>query len=150
MSRVLDRLTAIVASPLRAVRFMVRGERQVAELRELTRAGKKATADLATSVRRADQRLEKHGERLTVVQRDIEDVRRELSDRLRQTNLQLGAIMRAVQQLGAPADGRDGNGQGVTTKRLSGGAIPLAINAEEAQWSPVIGGDLHPDPAGNE
>jgi len=146
--RVIDRVAAVAAAPFRAVRFMVRGERQAAELRDLTRAGKKATADLATNVRRADERLEKHGKRLTIVQQDIEDVRRELSDRLQQTNLQLTAIMRALQQLGVSADGSGGNG--VVVKRLSGRAIPLAIPAEEPHWSPVIGDEVHPDPGGTE
>jgi SAM-dependent methyltransferase len=145
---VFDRLAAIVGAPLRAARFMVRGEPQISELRELARAGKKATADLATNVRHADERLEKQGQRLTAVQEDIGDVRRELSDRLLQTNLQLSAIMRVVQQLRASGDGQDGDG--AATKRLSGRVIPLAVNSEKPHWSPVIGGETHPDPGGKE
>src|SRR5947209_1261942 len=39
---------------------MFRGERQLNELQELTRATKKATVDLANDVKRADDRVEWH------------------------------------------------------------------------------------------
>jgi SAM-dependent methyltransferase len=148
MSRLIDRLAALVGAPLRAARFMVRGERQVAELRELARAGKKATADLASSVKRTDERLDKHGQRLTAVQQDIDGLHRDLSDGLRQTSLQLGAMMRVLQQLRASADGHGADG--AATKRLSGRSIPLTVNVEDPRWSPVIGGDIHPDSGGRE
>jgi SAM-dependent methyltransferase len=148
VSRVIDRLAALVGAPLRAARFMVRGERQVVELRELARAGKKATADLASSVKRTDERLDKHGQRLTAVQQEIDGLHRDLSERLRQTNLHLGAMMRVLQQLRASTDGHDGDA--TATKRLSGRSVPLTVNADEPRWSPVIGGEVHPDSSGRE
>jgi SAM-dependent methyltransferase len=148
MSRVIDRLAAMAGAPLRAARFMVRGERQLADARELARAAKKASADIATGVRRTDERLEKHGDRLTSVQQEIDTLRRDLSDRLRQTNLQLSAVMRVLQQLRASTDGHGGDT--AATRRLSGRSIPLTVDAEEPQWSPVIRGEIHPDPGGTE
>src|SRR5262245_53956573 len=140
MSRVIDRLATLVGAPLRAVRFVVRGERQVAELRDQARAGKKATADLASTVKRTDERLDKHGQRLTAVQQEIDGLHRNLSERLRQTNLQLGAMMRVLQQLRASTDGHGGDS--AATKRLSGRSVPLTVTAEEPHWSPVIGGEV--------
>ena len=150
MSRMLDRLASAIGAPLRAARLMTRGERQLAEVRGLARSAKKATDDLASDTRhigtRIDGRLDKHAARLAAVQQDVEDLRRNVSDHLRETNLQLGAMMRLLQQLRASTDGHDE----VVGKRLSGRAIPLTVNAEEPRWAPVIGGEIHPDPSGKE
>jgi SAM-dependent methyltransferase len=151
---VIERLTAVVAAPVRAARFLFRGERQLGDVRELARdirkdvAGmRKAVADAVTNARRASDRLDKDREQLTALQRDIDAVRQDVSDQLRQTNLQLNAVMRVVQQLRASTDGHGGN---TTATKLSGRAVPLTVNAEEPHWSPVIGGEIHPDPDGRE
>src|SRR5436190_22078894 len=145
MPRVIDRLASLVGAPVRAARFITRGENQMAELRSLARAGRKATADAARRASRTDERLDKQRERLEAVQQQVDDLRRDVSERLRQTNLQLGAVLRAIQQLRASADGHVGDDTG---KRLSGRSIPLMVNAEEPCWAPVIGGQVHPDPSG--
>src|SRR5215471_8843836 len=147
MPRVIQRLASLVGAPVRAARFIMRGEDQMAELRSLARAGKKATADAARSASRIDERLDEQREHLEAVQQEVDELRRDLSETLRQTNLQLGATLRAVQQLRASADGHGGDGAG---KRLSGRSIPLTVNAEEPCWAPVIGGEIHPDPSGKE
>jgi SAM-dependent methyltransferase len=153
--RVIKRLAALAGSPLRAVRFLVGGERQMGDVRELARDTRKVVADTrkavgdaVTNARRTSDRLDKHGEQLTALRRDIDAVRQDVSDQLRQTNLQLNAVMRVVQQLRASTDGHGENANG--TKLLSGRAVPLTVNAEEPQWSPVIGGEIHPDPDGKE
>jgi len=152
MSRIVDRLASALGAPLRAARLMTRGERQLAEVRGLARSAKKATDDLASDTRhigtRIDGRLDKHAARLAAVQQDVEDLRRNVSDHLRETNLQLGAMMRVLQQLRASTDGHGGDDAG--GKRLSGRAIPLTVNAEQPRWAPVIGGEIHPDPSGKE
>jgi hypothetical protein len=152
MSRMVDRLASALGAPLRAARLMTRGERQLAEVRGLARSAKKATDDLASDTRhigtRIDGRLDKHAARLAAVQQDVEDLRRNVSDHLRETNLQLGAMMRVLQQLRASTDGHGGDDAG--GKRLSGRAIPLTVNAEPPRWAPVIGGEIHPDPSGKE
>ena len=155
MSGVIDRLVALVGAPVRAARFLVHGERQLGDMRELARGTRKAVvgtekavADAVTNARRASDRLDKHGEQLATLRRDIDAVRQDVSDQLRQTNLQLNAVLRAVQELRASTDGHGGNG--VTAKRLSGRAVPIRVNAEEPRWSPVIGGGIHPDPGGKE
>jgi SAM-dependent methyltransferase len=155
MSRVVNRLAAAFAAPLRAARFVTRGERQLAdvralaaEVRGLARAAKKATGDLATGVRRTDGRLDKHGERLAAVQQEIDDLRRDLSERLERTNLQLGAMLRVLQQMHASADGHGGDA--TDSKRMSGRALPLSVKHEHPHWAPVIGGEVHPDANGKE
>ena len=155
MSGVIDRLAALVGAPVRAARFLVHGERQLGDMRELARDTKKtvasterAVADAATNARRASDRLDKHGEQLATLRRDIDAVRQDVSDQLRRTNLHLSAVMRVLQELRASTDGHGGNG--VATKRLSGRAIPITVNAEQPHWSPVIDGEIHPDPAGHE
>jgi SAM-dependent methyltransferase len=152
---VIARLAALVGAPARAARFLMHGERQLGDMRELARDTKKAVAgtekavaDAATNARRATDRLDKHGEQLSTLRRDIEAVRQDVSQQLRQTNLQLSAMMRVVQELRASTDGRGGNI--AETKRLSGRAVPLTVNAEQPHWSPVIGGEVHPDPGGSE
>src|ERR671936_2482876 len=150
MSRAIERLASLVGAPLLALRFMSRGERELAEVRELARSAKKATAEIAGSVKHADERLQKHGERLTTVHHEINDLRRDLSDLLRQTNLQLGAMLRVLQQLRGSEDGHGRDSDNGGRKRLSGRSVPLTVNAEKPQWSPVIGGEIHPDPGGKE
>ena len=144
MPGVIDRLAALVSAPVRAVRFLVRGEGQLAEARDLARSAKTVAADMASDVRRVHERLDRHGERLASLHQDIETLRRDISDRLRQTNLQLGAMMRVTQQLRASATGHGGDAE---RKRLSGRSIPLTVDAEQPHWEPVIGGDIHPDPS---
>ena len=125
--RVIKRLAALAGSPLRAVRFLVGGERQMGDVRELARDTRKVVADTrkavgdaVTNARRTSDRLDKHGEQLTALRRDIDAVRQDVSDQLRQTNLQLNAVMRVVQQLRASTDGHGENANG--TKLLSGRA----------------------------
>ena len=142
-----NRLAALLTAPARAIRFLVRGERQLADARELARAAKKATTEIGSNIRRVDERLDKQAERLTAARQDIEALRREISNHSLQTNLQLGAMMRVLQQLRASTNGHGGSTE---PRRLSGRAVPLAVNAEEPHWDPVIGGEVHPDPSGNE
>lgn len=132
---------------MRAVTLLVRGERQLAAVRELTEATKKTAADLARTVRRAEQRIEKQGDGLDALQQEVHALRRDVADRLAQTNLQIGAIMRLAKQLRDSADG--GNGD-TPPKRLSGRSIPISVDAEDPHWDPVIGGEVHPDAAGTE
>jgi SAM-dependent methyltransferase len=158
VSRLIDRVAALLAAPVRAATFIVRGERQLADLRQLAQSTKKATADTASSIRHIDERLDKHGERLSAVKRELDGLRGELSDRLLRTNLQLGAMTRVLQQVRASADGQEGDGReangregGETTgKRLSGRVIPVTVDSQEPHWAPVIDGENHPDPTGNE
>ncbi len=141
-------LAAFFGAPLRAAKFMIRGERQLVDLRELARATNTTTADLASDVRRTDERLEAQGERLVAVEKEIEALRRDVSERLTQANLQLGALMRVLQRPLRSADGhRDEN---AAERRLSGRSIPLSVDSAEPQWAPVIGGEVHPDPKGEE
>jgi SAM-dependent methyltransferase len=147
VARLIDRLAALVGGPVRAARFLVRGEGQLADVRELARSAKKGIADVASSVARTTERLDKHGECLTAVHHDVDALRRELSDPLLQVNLQLAAMMRVVQQLRASADGHR---TAVLKRRLSGRPIPIAVDAEDRPWDPVIGGAIHPDPSGRE
>jgi SAM-dependent methyltransferase len=141
------RFASIFAAPMRALTLLVRGERQLAEVRDLAEATRKTTGDLARSIRRADDRIEKHGEGLNALQQEIHALRRDIAQRLAQTNLQLSAMMRLAQQLRDSADGHHGD---TPQKRLSGRSIPLSVDAEEPHWDPVIGGEAHPDPAGAE
>ena len=141
-------LAAFFGAPLRAARFMIRGERQLVDLRELARAAQTATTDLAADVRRTEERLEGHGERLAAVEQQLEALRLDVSERLTQANLQLGALMRLLQRPPRSTDGhRDDN---AAERRLSGRSIPLSVDSAEPQWAPVIGGDVHPDPKGDE
>ena len=148
MPGLIHRLAAVLAAPLRTAAFAVRGERQLADLRQAVQSTKRTTSDTAGAVRRIDERLEKHGERLSAVKREMDGLRAELSDRLLRVNLQLGAITRAVQQ--GDASQGDHNGDGAGTRRLSGRVIPVNVPSEAPQWAPVIGGEVHPDPTGKE
>jgi len=131
--------------------LLLRGDRQLTELRELTRANRKATSDASAEVRRANAHVEKHGERIAVLEQRLDSLRRELSEQLQRTNLQLGAMTRALRQVASSnGDGADGdNGHG-RDRRLSSRSVPLTIDAVQPQWSPVIGGVAHPDPNGDE
>jgi 2-polyprenyl-3-methyl-5-hydroxy-6-metoxy-1,4-benzoquinol methylase len=146
--RLIDRLAAVLAAPMRAAAFIVRGGRQLTDLQQAVQSTKKTTSDVASSVRRIDERLDKHGDRLSAIKRELDGLRGELSDRLLRINLQLGAMTRVVQQVHAPVDGQDGHA--TTGRRLSGRVIPVAVESEEARWAPVTGGEMHPDPAGQE
>jgi len=146
--RLIDRLAAILAAPVRAAAFLVRGERQLVDLRQLVQSTKKTTSDAASSARRIDERLDKHGDRLSAVKRELDALRGEVSDRLLRINLQLGAMTRVVQDVRASADADDGHA--ATRTRLSGRVIPVAVEPEEPHWAPVIGGEVHPDPGGKE
>jgi len=146
---VIDRLAALVSAPVRAVRFLVRGEGQLAEARDLARSAKTIAADVASDVRRVDERLDTCGERLTTLHQDIETSRRDISDHLRQTNLQLGALLRALQRTPRSPDGH-GDDHGPAKRRLSGRSVPLSVGSVEPHWAPVIGGEVHPDPKGEE
>src|SRR2546429_5438558 len=149
MAGVVDRFAAILRAPLRAAALLVRGDRQLAELRALSRSTKKAAVDLAKGLKHADQRIEKHDDRLTGLETKLEAMRRELSADSQRVSLQLTAITRALQQVRASANGDDAAGNG-HAKRLSARSIPLEVEAAETTWSAVIGGDLHPDPRGQD
>jgi SAM-dependent methyltransferase len=134
MSGVIARFKALVRAPLHAARLAERQERQLETVRQL-----------AGSVKRVDERLAKQSIRLDKLQEHLHVTRREISGGLLRVNLQLSAMMRVVQQMRAStADHRDAE------KRLSGRTIPLTVSSEEPQWSPVIGGEIHPDPDGKE
>jgi SAM-dependent methyltransferase len=140
----------MLAAPVRAVALLARGEGQLAELRELARATKKTTSTVVSGLKRADAHIEKHDARLTGLERKLDTLRKDLSAHLQRTNLQLAAITKALQQVRASANGDgEANGNG-HSKRLSGRAIPLTVNAAEPEWAPVIGGEMHPDPKGEE
>ena len=143
----IDRVIALIAAPVRVTRFLVRGERQLAEVRELVRDTRNAATEAVANARRANDRLQKYGKQVDMLRQEVDGVRRDVSDQLRQANLQLGAMMRVLQQLRASAQGHAG---GVTAGRLSGRSIPLSVEAEAPQWAPVIGGEIHPDPGGRE
>ena len=149
MSRLIRGLAALFGAPIRAARLMVRVERQLVDLRELARATNTTTADLASDVRRTDERLEAQGERLVAVEKEIEALRRDVSDRLLQANLQLGALTRILQRSQRSADGH-GDDDASVKRRLSARPIPLSVDSAQPQWAPVIGGDVHPDPKGDE
>lgn len=150
MAGVVDRFAAILRAPVRAVRLLAHGDHQLAELRDIARNTRKTAADVGSSVRRTDAHVEKQGKRLTTLEREVESLRHDIGSHLQRTNIQLGAITRALQQVRASANGgghADGNGH---EKRLSGRAIPLSVDAVEPRWAPVIGGEIHPDPKGDE
>ena len=149
MAGLTGRLKGVFAAPARALSLLVRGDRQLAELRELSRATKKAAVDLAKGLKHADQRIEKHDDRLTGLETKLEAMRRELSADSQRVSLQLTAITRALQQVRASANGDEAAGNG-HAKRLSARSIPLEVETAETTWSSVIGGDLHPDPSGED
>lgn len=132
---------------MRALTLLARGERQLTEVRELAEATKRTAGDLARSARRADQRIEKQGDNLNGLQQEIHALRRDIAKRLAQTNLQISAMMRLAQQFRDAPDAHHGD---MPQKRLSGRSIPISVGAEEPHWDPVIGGEVHPDPAGRE
>jgi SAM-dependent methyltransferase len=145
---VIDRLIGLIGAPVRIARFLVRGEQQLTDLRQVVQSTKRTTSDMASSVRRIDERLDKDGERLSAVKRELDGLWGDLSDRLLRINLQLGAMTRVVQQVRASVDGEGSHG--TTGRRLSGRAIPVTVEPEKPRWAVVIGGETHPDPAGQE
>jgi SAM-dependent methyltransferase len=138
-------LATVLSAPFRAARFIVRGDSRLADVGEVARSGRKTTNQVAGDVRRIDERLQKQSVRLDKLQEDLHLTRREISGGLLRVNLQLSAMMRVVQQMRASTHDHDG-----AEKRLSGRTIPLTVGSEEPQWSPVIGGEIHPDPEGKE
>jgi SAM-dependent methyltransferase len=142
---VIDRVTALLMAPVRVARLLLRGERQLANVHDLARSAKKTSAVVAADVRRVDERLDKQGVRLHKLEEHVDSVRQGVSAGLLRVNVQLGAMMRVLQQMRAST-----NGQTTAAKRLSGRSIPVTVGAEEPHWSPVIGGEVHPDPEGKE
>jgi SAM-dependent methyltransferase len=145
MSGLIDRLTALLTAPVHAARFLIRGDRQLANVCDLARSAKKNSAAVAADIRRVDERLEKQALRLDKLQDHVDSVRVGVSEELLRVNLQLGAMMRLLQHLRAST-----NGQSAAPKRLSGRSIPITVRSEEPHWSPVIGGEIHPDPSAKE
>ena len=142
-----DRLAALLTAPVRVVRFLVRGERELADARDAGRSAKKVIVDVASGVRRVDERLDKQDVRLHKLQEHIDATREEIAEDLLRMNLQLGAILRIVR---GSANQSAEDGDGTRRKRLSGRAIPVAVSPDEPRWDPVIGGEVHPDPAGEQ
>lgn len=120
----------------------------LADLSQAVRAIKKTTADIASAVHRIDERLDKQGDRLSAVKRELDALRGDVSDRLLRINLQLGAMTRVVQQQvsSSATESPERSGSG----RLSGRVIPPTVDIAEPHWAPVIGGEVHPDPSGKE
>ena len=119
----------------------------LADLSQAVRTIRKTTTDIASSVHRLDERLDKQSDRLSAVKRELDALRGDVSDRLLRINLQLGAMTRLVQHDARPGgDTQDKAGTG----RLSGRVIPPTVEIEEPQWAPVTGGEVHPDPSGTE
>ena len=147
MARVIKRLAALFGAPARMVRFMARGERQLAEVRELAGATKKVTADVAANVRRIEERLQNQAQRLAAIKREVDALRSELSERLVQTNLQLGAMTRVLRQIRSASDEEAPAGP---NSRVSSRVIPVTVGSEEPRWASVTGGEIHPDAAGRE
>jgi len=138
-------MAALLMAPVRVASFLLRGERQLANVRDLARSAKKTSAAVAADVRRVDERLDKQGVRLEKLQEHVDSVRQGASEGLLRVNVQLSAMMRVLQQMRAST-----NGQRAAAKRLSGRSIPVTVGSEEPHWSPVIGGEVHPDPEGKE
>ena len=152
MAGVIDRFGAILRAPFRAAALLARGERQLAELRDLSRTTGKTAGDVVKGLKRTDQRIAQHDDRLTALESKLEQLRRDLAADLQRTSLQLTGITRALQQVRVSGNGNgdaDASGNG-HAKRLSARSIPLDIEPTETNWSPVIGGDVHPDPKGEE
>ena len=123
----------------------------LADVSQALRTIRKTISDLASSVQRVDERLDKQGDRLSAVKRELDALRGDISDRLLRINLQLGAMTRVVQQQGQ-LQGTSSGGETPekTAGGLSGRVIPPTVEVQEAHWAPVIGGEMHPDPSGNE
>jgi SAM-dependent methyltransferase len=148
MARVTRLLAGALAAPLRAARLLIRGERQLAEVREVARSARNATVQLAADVCHVDERLQKQSDRLNQIEDQLDAMRRDGSEALLRVNLQLSAILRALRNSSdRPGhESRDGGRQ----RRLSGRSIPISIGSAEPQWDSVIGGDVHPDPKGEQ
>ena len=106
----------------------------LANVRDFARSAKKTGAAVAADVRRVHERLDKQDVRLHKLEEQVHSVRQEVSEGLLRVNVQLGAMMRALQQMRASTNGQSG-----AAKRLSGRSIPVTVGSEEPQWSPVIG-----------
>ena len=144
MFRVINRLATAIGAPLRAARFVVRGERQLGDVRELARSARNVTSEAAADIRRIDERLHKHSVRLDKLQEHLDATRDDMSDALLRINLQLGAIRQVLN------DSAGQRGDGTRRARLSGRSIPISVDCMEPRWDPVIGGDTHPDPTGEQ
>jgi SAM-dependent methyltransferase len=142
---VIDRVAALLMAPVRAARFLLRGERQLANVRDFADSAKKTSAAMAADVRRVDERLDTQDVRLHKLKEQVDSVGQGLSEGLLRVNVQLSAMLRVLQQIRAST-----NGQRAAAKRLSGRSIPVTVSSEEPHWSPVIGGEVHPDPEGKE
>ena len=148
MARVIRLLAGALAAPMRAARLLIRGERQLAEVREVARSARNATVQLAADVCHVDERLQKQSDRLNQIEDQLGAMRREGSEALLRVNLQLSAILRVLRNSSdRPGnESRDGGRQ----RRLSGRSIPISVGSVEPQWDSVIGGDVHPDPKGEQ
>ena len=120
----------------------------LADVSQALRTIRKTISDLASSVQRVDERLDKQGDRMSAVKRELDTLRGDVADRLLRINLQLGAMTRVVQQQGQQRGTSDGGEapEKAGTGRLSGRVIPPTVDVEEPHWAPVIGGEVHPDP----
>src|SRR5213075_2911093 len=130
MARVIRLLAGALAAPLRAVRLLIRGERQLAEVRELARSARNATVQMAADVCRVDERLQKQSGRLNQIEDRLDAMRRDGSEALLRVNLQLSAILRVLRNSSdrpAGNESRDGGRQ----RRLSGRSIPISVGSAE-------------------